>query len=50
MQQRLYQYVKSLVSRSEEKVENWRNICQWLEEAGYKNRKKINLKQIMLPQ
>jgi len=32
----LYQYIKTLVDRNDEKVENWRNICQWLEEAGYK--------------
>lgn len=32
----LYQYVKNLVGRNEEKIDNWRNICQWLEEAGYK--------------
>jgi hypothetical protein len=32
----LYQYVKTLVNRLDEKVENWRNICQWLEDAGYK--------------
>jgi hypothetical protein len=31
----IYQYVKGLV-KSEEKLENWRNICGWLEEAGYK--------------
>ncbi len=33
----LYQYVKNLVSKSDEKIENWRNITEWLEEAGYKN-------------
>ncbi|MEN8220405.1 MAG: helix-turn-helix domain-containing protein [Pseudomonadota bacterium] len=32
----LYQYVKTIVDRLDEKVENWRNICQWLEDAGYK--------------
>ncbi|KHD08301.1 hypothetical protein PN36_27365 [Candidatus Thiomargarita nelsonii] len=32
----LYQYVKTLVNRENEKVENWRNICEWLEDAGYK--------------
>ncbi|MGC1395796.1 MAG: hypothetical protein WA828_16185 [Coleofasciculaceae cyanobacterium] len=34
--QTLYQYVKNLVDRGEEKIENWRNIAEWLEEAGYK--------------
>ena len=33
----IYQYVKHLLNRSDEKIENWRNICQWLEEVGYKN-------------
>ena len=33
----LYQYhVKNLVERRDEKIENWRNICEWLEDAGYK--------------
>ncbi|MEC4804644.1 MAG: hypothetical protein SAJ12_21030 [Jaaginema sp. PMC 1079.18] len=32
----LYQYVKALVDKSDEKIKNWRNITQWLEEAGYK--------------
>ncbi|MCL1470245.1 helix-turn-helix domain-containing protein [Argonema antarcticum] len=32
----LYQYVKNLVGKSDEKIENWRNIYEWLEEAGYK--------------
>ncbi|MBD2181371.1 helix-turn-helix transcriptional regulator [Aerosakkonema funiforme] len=33
----LYPYVKNLVGKCNEKVENWRNICEWLEEAGYKS-------------
>jgi hypothetical protein len=32
----LYQYVKTLKNRGSEKVENWRQISDWLEEAGYK--------------
>ena len=32
----LYHYVKSLVGKADEKVENWRKICEWLEDAGYK--------------
>lgn len=32
----LYLYVKNLVSKSNEKIENWRNITEWLEAAGYK--------------
>jgi thymidine kinase len=31
-----YQYVKNLV-KSEEKLNNWRDICGWLEDAGYKS-------------
>lgn len=33
----IYQYVKNLVNKSDEKLDNWRNIRSWLEEAGYKN-------------
>lgn len=33
----LYKYVKNLVDKSDEKVENWRNITEWLQEAGYKS-------------
>ena len=29
--------MKGLVGNSNGKVENWRNIAEWLEEAGYKN-------------
>ncbi|MGL5195173.1 MAG: helix-turn-helix transcriptional regulator [Chroococcales cyanobacterium] len=32
----LYPYVKNLVGRENSKVNNWRNICEWLAEAGYK--------------
>lgn len=32
----LYHYVKNLVDKKDEKIENWRNIYEWLEEAGYK--------------
>ncbi|MBE9163196.1 helix-turn-helix domain-containing protein [Tychonema sp. LEGE 06208] len=31
----IYQYVKNLVGKADEKVENWRKICEWLEDAGY---------------
>ncbi len=33
----LYQYVKNLVGRENGKVDNWRNICEWLADAGYKS-------------
>jgi hypothetical protein len=32
----VYRYVKSLVGKRTEKVDNWRNITEWLEDAGYK--------------
>jgi hypothetical protein len=32
----IYQYVKTLLDKTDEKLENWRNIAEWLEEAGYK--------------
>jgi hypothetical protein len=32
----LYQYVRKLADMPNESVGNWRNICNWLEEAGYK--------------
>ncbi|MBP0014337.1 MAG: helix-turn-helix domain-containing protein [Roseofilum sp. SBFL] len=34
----LYVYVKSLVGKSNSQVENWRNVTEWLEESGYKNK------------
>ncbi|PSF39308.1 helix-turn-helix domain containing protein [Aphanothece hegewaldii CCALA 016] len=33
----VYQYVKNLVGQSNGKVENWRNISEWLEAEGYKH-------------
>ncbi len=37
----VYHYVKNFLNRSNEKIENWRNICQWLEVEGYKYPPKI---------
>ena len=31
----VYRYVKALLSKGNSKIENWRNICEWLENAGY---------------
>ncbi len=45
----LYQYIKTLVDRDNEKVENWRNICQWLEEAGYKCQQAATQSQLSNP-
>jgi hypothetical protein len=33
----IYKYVKNLLDKCDEKIENWRNISEWLEEAGYKS-------------
>jgi hypothetical protein len=34
----IYKYVKSLIGKGNEKIGNWRNIAEWLEEAGYKTK------------
>ena len=39
----LYKYVKSLVGKGVEKIENWRNISEWLEDAGYKTKSPAKL-------
>ena len=31
----VYKYVKGLIGKCNEKIGNWRNIAEWLEEAGY---------------
>lgn len=33
----VYRYVKGLVDKTTEKVDNWRSIIDWLEEAGYRS-------------
>jgi hypothetical protein len=38
----IYQYVKNLVNKSEEKLDNWRDICSLLDEAGYKSQQTNN--------
>ncbi|WP_254173079.1 helix-turn-helix domain-containing protein [Planktothrix pseudagardhii] len=32
----IYKYVKFLLDKTDEKIENWRNISEWLEQSGYK--------------
>ncbi|EAW39013.1 hypothetical protein [Lyngbya sp. PCC 8106] len=32
----LYRYVKSLLDKCDERIENWRNVAEWLDDAGYK--------------
>lgn len=39
----LYRYVKSLVDKCSEKIENWRNITEWLEDAGYRTQSPAKL-------
>ncbi|MGD1702523.1 helix-turn-helix transcriptional regulator [Dapis sp. BLCC M229] len=34
----IYRYVKSLVDRCDRRIENWRNISEWLETDGYRCR------------
>ncbi|NUN63778.1 hypothetical protein HCU40_03215 [Pseudanabaena biceps] len=33
---KLHQYVKNLVGKSNGKIDNWRSITEWLEDAGYR--------------
>ncbi|OCQ95030.1 hypothetical protein BCD67_02815 [Oscillatoriales cyanobacterium USR001] len=40
----LYQYVMKVAGAPNESVGNWRNICNWLEEAGYKPQPSIESK------
>lgn len=40
----LYQYFKNLADVPNEKVGNWRNINNWLEEAGYKTQSSVESK------
>jgi hypothetical protein len=32
----IYHYVKILLKKEQKAMENWRNISEWLEQAGYK--------------
>jgi len=34
----IYKYVKSLVGKTEQKMGNWRNISEWLNDAGYRSK------------
>jgi di/tripeptidase len=40
----LYQYVKKLADVPDEPVGNWRNICDRLDEAGYKTQSSVKAK------
>ncbi|MCP2728326.1 helix-turn-helix transcriptional regulator [Limnofasciculus baicalensis] len=39
----VYRYVKNLVDKCSEKIENWRNITEWLDESGYQNQSPAKL-------
>ena len=39
----VYKYVKGLIGKCNEKIGNWRNIAEWLEEAGYKTKSSAKL-------
>ena len=39
----IYRYVKGFVGKGIEKIENWRNIAEWLEDAGYKTKSQAKL-------
>ena len=39
----IYKYVKAFVGKGIEKIENWRNIAEWLEDAGYKTKSQAKL-------
>ncbi|MBL1208542.1 hypothetical protein [Geminocystis sp. GBBB08] len=32
----VYKYIKVLLDKSEERINNYRSLCEWLEGAGYK--------------
>jgi len=46
----LYRYVKSLVDKGDERIENWRNISEWLDLAGYKSNSPPQLPANLLPE
>ncbi|WP_353931724.1 helix-turn-helix domain-containing protein [Okeanomitos corallinicola TIOX110] len=41
----IYRYVKGLVGKCNEKINNWRSVIEWLYEAGYKIETKNNNQQ-----
>jgi hypothetical protein len=45
----VYKYVKNLLDKANDRIENWRNIASWLEEAGYKakNNTQIPVNQLL---
>ncbi len=39
----IYRYVKLLVHKEKAKIDNWRNISEWLETAGFKKKIEMSL-------
>jgi hypothetical protein len=42
----IYRYVKSLLEKPDEKIGNWRNIAEWLAEAGYKSPSQLKIQDL----
>ncbi|MDM3860205.1 MAG: hypothetical protein PT118_10275 [Aphanizomenon gracile PMC644.10] len=48
----IYKYVKGLLGKCHEKIDNWRSVIEWLNEAGYKtettnnNRETVNFESV----
>jgi hypothetical protein len=44
----IYRYVKSLLEKpDEQKIGNWRNVAEWLEEAGYKSPSSLKVEDLL---
>ena len=46
----IYRYVKFLLDKVDDKVENWRRIYEWLDESGYKSENPQVPVQTLLPE
>ena len=44
----IYKYVKGLLGKCHEKINNWRSVIEWLDEAGYKTEVTINQQPVSL--
>lgn len=42
----IYRYVKSLLEKPDEKIGNWRNIAEWLKDAGYKSPSQLKIQDL----
>jgi hypothetical protein len=44
----IYRYVKSLLEKPDDhKIGNWRNVAEWLEEAGYKSPSQLTVEDLL---